>query len=141
VTPPSMATAQGRPPERYGASRPWARWLSVALVVALGLSGSAWLLWAALYHAGPQISASLLRFSVVGRHRLRVEVQIDRGEIAPVVCRVTAETADSSIVGDRTFAVPARGAAAVTVSRVIVTERPAANATLQGCTATSPGAG
>jgi hypothetical protein len=138
---PSATRAPARPPERYRAGRPWARWLTVVLVIALGLSGSAWLLWAALYHAGPQVNASLLSFSVVGRHQLQVKVQIDRGESTPVVCRVTAQTADSSIVGDRTFAVPAQGAASITVSRKIVTERPAVNATLQGCTATTPAVG
>jgi hypothetical protein len=138
---PSATRAPARPPERYGAGRPWARWLTVLLVITLGLSGSAWLLWAALSNAGPQVSASLLSFSVLGRHQLRAEVQIDRGVGTPVVCRVTAQTADSSIVGDRTFAVAARGPASITVSRIIVTERPAVNATLQGCTAPTPGAG
>jgi hypothetical protein len=122
------------PPGRYGAPRPWVRWLSIVTVIALALSGSGWLLWAALYQATPQVESRLVGFTVADRHRIDVVVQVDRSAAVAATCRITAQGIDHGIVGQLVFVVPADAASSVTVNQSVTTERAAATAVLDGCT-------
>jgi hypothetical protein len=103
-------------------------------VIALGLSGSGWLLWAALYQANPQVSSRLVGFTVVNQHRVDVVVQVDRSAAVAATCRVTAQSIDRGVVGQLVFVVPADAASSVTVEHPVTTERAAAAAVLDGCT-------
>ena len=114
--------------------RAWVRWLTVVLIVALGLSASAWLLWAALYHSDPQVGSRLVSFRVVDGHRVDVTILVDRGSDVAATCRVVAQDAAGGVVGASTFLVPAGGASSVMVTESVTTERRAANAVLGVCT-------
>ena len=130
----TASTQAAMPAQRYRPPQPWVRWLTVVTVVALALSGSGWLLWAALYHSSPQVASRLLGFRVVGAHRVDVVVQVQRRTEVAATCRVVAQAADHGVVGDLTFGVPAEGASTVTLSRAVPTERTAVAAVLEGCT-------
>ena len=132
TTPSAPGTAV--PAQRYGAPRPWVRWLTVVTVIALALSGSGWLLWAALYQANPQVASRLIGFTVSGRHRVDVVLQVDRSAAVAATCRVTAQSADHGVVGQLVFTVPADASSSVTVSRSVTTERRAVAVVLDGCT-------
>ena len=110
------------------------RWSTILVVVALGLSGCAWLIWVALYQANGQVSSQLVGFRVVDAHRVDVTIQVDRTTSVAATCRVTAQAGDQALVGDLTFVVPAQEASSVIVNQSVPTERLATNAVLHGCT-------
>jgi hypothetical protein len=127
----------GRPVERYGAPRPWARPLTVAVAALLAMAGLAWLLWAALYHATPPVSAQLRAFHVQGDGAVTATIDVRREPGVAVVCLLEAQAADHLIVGERQVRLPSGPQQTLTRTYRIETERPATNAVLDSCRPTA----
>ena len=119
--------------ERYGTRPRWSRPVGVALVSVVALVGLAWLIWAALAGSSPAVSAQVRGFEVTSEHRISVTLTVVRRDGDPVRCEVYAQASDYSVVGERTFQIPAGEAGSVTVDETITTERQAVNARLRGC--------
>ena len=122
-----------RPVDRYGAPRPWARPLTIALAAVLAVAGMTWLLWAGLYHESPPVSAQLRGFHVQGDDTVSATIDMHRNPGVAVVCVLEAQAADHFVVGERQVRVPAGPQQALTRTYRIETERPATNAVLDGC--------
>jgi hypothetical protein len=124
-----------RPAERYGAPRPWARPLTIGLAVVLALAGGAWLLWAGLHHAQPEVSARLRTFRVLDGQTVSATIDLEREPGTAATCLLEAQASDHFVVGEREVSVPAGPREALTLTYRIETERPATNAVLDGCSA------
>jgi hypothetical protein len=131
--PGAPAVTIARPVERYGAPRPWARPLVVALTVLLVLVGGGWLVWAALFHATPAVSGGLRTFRVLGDGMVSATIDVQREPGVGAVCLLEAQATDHSVVGERRVRIPPGPAERLTRTYRIETERPATNAVLDGC--------
>jgi hypothetical protein len=127
---------QVRPAGRYRTSAPWVRPLVVAAVALLAVAFGAWLVWAGLHHANPEVSARVTGFRVADDNTVRVTVQIERAAGQAVTCLVRAQAADHAIVGEREVVVPAGGDTSLQRTVVVRTERPATTGVLGGCRTT-----
>jgi hypothetical protein len=128
-----------RPVERYGAPRPWARPVTIAVVALLVLVGGGWLAWAALFHAQPDVSARLRAFEVLGDRVVSATIDVEREPGLAAVCLLEAQASDHFVVGERRIRIPPGPEEALTLTYRIETERPATNAVLDGCTASGAG--
>ena len=73
------------------------------MAVALG-----WLIWAALFHSQPAVAAQVSSYTVVSDTLIEVTLTVDRRDpTQPVTCRVLAQAADHSAVGEQQVGVPA----------------------------------
>ncbi|MDQ4085257.1 MAG: DUF4307 domain-containing protein [Actinomycetota bacterium] len=122
-----------RPADRYGAPRPWARPLAVGVTVLLAVLGGGWLLWAALYHATPPVSAQMRAYRVLGDGAVSATIDVEREPGLAVTCLLEAQASDHFVVGERQVRIPAGPVRALTRTYRIETERPATNAVLDGC--------
>ena len=108
------------------------------LVVAIGIgvaTALTWLIWAALFHARPAVAAQVSAFSVVSDTAIEVTLTVDRRDPSqPVTCRVLAQAADFSAVGEQEVSIAATTARVVDQKLTLVTLRRAATATAKGCT-------
>jgi hypothetical protein len=108
------------------------------LIVAIGIGVAialSWLIWAALFHSRPAVAAQVSAFSVVSDTAIEVTLTVDRRDPArPVTCRVLAQAADFSAVGEQQVAVAGGAARVVDQKLTLVTLRRAATATAKGCT-------
>jgi hypothetical protein len=135
-----MVTRSARPADRYGSPSPWVRPAILTGVVVVAATGLAWLLWAAFYHANPQVASRLVSYDVVDTHPVDVTIQVDRATEVTATCRVLAEASDHAVVGDLTFRVRPEsvgsrtGRTTSTEQVTIVTDREATTAVLRGCT-------
>lgn len=114
---------------RYGAPRPVLRMALVAVLVVVGASFVTWVLWAAWFHATPQVSSQLVGFRVVDDHETRANVDVHLFEDVEASCLVRALAEDHTPVGEASF-VPVEGGNEV----VIRTERRATSVEKLGCT-------
>jgi hypothetical protein len=109
-----------------------------ALVVAIGLGVAValgWLIWAALFHSQPAVTAQVSAYSVVSDTAIDVTLTVDRRDPGqPVTCRVLAQAADLSNVGEQYVAVGAATERVVDQKLTLVTLRRATIATVEGCT-------
>lgn len=104
----------------------------VAVGVAIALS---WLVWAALVHARPAVSAQVLSYTVTSDTTIAVVMTVDRRDAStPVTCRVIAQSADFQTVGEQQVAVPATAARVVNVDVNLTTLRRATAPSVKGCT-------
>ena len=107
------------------------------LVVMVGVGVAvalAWLIWAALFHSRPVVASQVSAFTVVSDTAIDVTLTVDRRDPAqPVTCRVLAQAADFSPVGEQQVAVPGTSARVVNQKLTLVTLRRAATATVEGC--------
>jgi hypothetical protein len=104
--------------------------IGVGTAVALG-----WLIWAALFHSQPAVTAQVAAYSVVSDTSIEVTLTVDRRDpTQPVTCRVLAQAADLSPVGEQQVAVGPTAARVVDQKLTLVTLRRAATATVEGCT-------
>jgi hypothetical protein len=120
--------------QRYGAPSRSRRALLVVLasVVCVGLL--AWLLWAMLFHANPEISSEEIGHEIVSDHlaTIRVQIEIDDGLDDPT-CALRAISHDKAIVGETTYRPdPAAGP---TYEIEVRTERRATTVEWLGCKA------
>jgi hypothetical protein len=108
------------------------------LVVAIGLGVAValgWLIWAALFHSRPAVTAQVSAYSVLSDTAIDVTLTVDRRDPArPVTCRVLAQAADLSNVGEQYVAVGAATARVVDQKLTLVTLRRATIATVERCT-------
>lgn len=122
-----------RPADRYGAPRRWPRWLAVAVTAVVATAGGGWLVWAALYHSQPQVSARLRTFEVLGDGVVAATIDVHREPGLAATCLLEAQAADHFVVGERRVRIAAGPAESLTRTYRIRTERPATNAVLDGC--------
>ena len=124
--------------ERLRRRYPQPRVPRLLLVVAIGVGVAValgWLIWAALFHSQPAVSAQVSAYSVVSDTVIEVTLTVDRRDPAqPVTCRVLAQAADFSPVGEQQVAVAAATARVVNQKLTLVTLRRATTATAEGCT-------
>ena len=101
-------------------------------VIAIGLLG--WLIWAALVHSNPVVSASVPSYVVVSDARIDVVVTVDRPDPSiPVVCRISAQAADFQPVGEVNLPVEATTDRVVDTKVSITTLRRAVTAVVREC--------
>jgi hypothetical protein len=104
--------------------------IGLGVAVALG-----WLIWVALFHSRPAVTAQVSAYSVVSDTAIDVTLTVDRRDPAqPVTCRVLAQAADLSNVGEKYVAVGATTLRVVDLKLTLVTLRRATVATVEGCT-------
>jgi hypothetical protein len=122
--------------ERYGAPSPLRRRVVVVGSVLLALVFLAWLGWATLAHADPDVTSELVRFTVDDEHSATAEVDVKLADDdVEATCTVRAIAADHAVVGELTFDVDAGALAGGTpLERVIRTDRRATSVDLVGCT-------
>lgn len=103
----------------------------IAIGVAITLG---WLVWAALVHATPAVSATVSAYEVAD-NSISVTVTVDRPDPSkPVTCRVIAQAADFQTVGERLVPVEATPAKVVNVQVKVTTLRRSTSASVKGCT-------
>jgi hypothetical protein len=122
-----------RPAARYGAPRPWARPLAVAVAVLLALVGCGWVLWAGLHHAQPPPVAAHLRTYAVADAGVSATITVRREAGVGATCLLLAQADDHLLVGERRVRIPPGPQETLTLTYRIRTERPATNAVLGGC--------
>ncbi len=116
------------PPPRV--SRP----IKIALIAVGVIISLSWLIWAALVHAQPDVSAQVSRY-VAADDSIAVTVTVDRPDPSrPVTCRVIAQAQDFQTVGEQRVPVAATEAKIVNVTVEVKTLRRATSASVKGCT-------
>lgn len=127
------ATDRERLARRYPAPRlPRALLIAVVAVVAAG--SLSWLIWTALVHAEPVVSAKVAAYTVVSDSRIDATVIIDRPDPSiPVVCRVSAQAEDFQPVGEVNLPVEATAEGVVNTTISITTVRRATTAVIREC--------
>jgi hypothetical protein len=130
-----VSDAEERLRRRYPRSRVPRPLLIVAIAIGVAVA-MGWLVWAALYHSRPVVAAQISAFTVVSDTAIDVTLTVDRRDPAvPVTCRVLAQAADHSAVGEQQVIVAATAARVVNQKLTLVTLRRAVTATVDGCTA------
>lgn len=116
--------------DRYGV-RSQRAWLPYAL--SFLLIGGGWLMWAALHHAEPAISYSLIAFDNSDPRNTEIRFVLTRRDpSAPATCILAARDLDKVIVGEIVDHIPAsKGAIERTV--VIPSRADAVNAGITTC--------
>lgn len=91
--------------DRYGV-RSQRAWIPYAL--SFLLIGGGWLIWAALHHAEPEISSSLVAFDNTDPRNTEIRFIVTRRDpSAPATCIVAARDFDKVIVGQIVDHIPA----------------------------------
>lgn len=116
--------------DRYGIRNQRA-WLPYAL--SFLIIGGGWLIWAALHHAEPEISHSLVAFNNDDPRNTEIRFIVNRRDpSAPATCILAARDFDKVIVGQIVDRIPAsKGAIERTV--VIPSRADAVNAGVTTC--------
>ena len=105
----------------------------VALGTAIAL---AWLVWTALRHAEPVVSADVSSFVITSDTSMEVTMTVQRPDPSiPVTCRVVAQATDFQPVAEKEVAVPASTIELADLHLTLTTLRRATSATVSGCTA------
>lgn len=119
--------------DRYG-QRPM-RWKGLAVVILV--VGGAWLTWAGLHHSRPDISSTLVSFTVPSESTMSIRYSIDRRDPnSVIVCTLVAHDFNKNVVGQFDDSIPA-GAAHVDKTTLIHTRSTAVSATVSRCRASS----
>ncbi|MGL5808557.1 MAG: DUF4307 domain-containing protein [Nocardioides sp.] len=128
--------------ERYGIGRPGRRRLTVTAVAATGTVFLGWLAWSTWFHARPEIASELVSREITGDYTLTARIAVRRAEPSVSgICLVRALAEDHTVVGERSFGVPAGGDSTgaeqllQTLRVEVRTERRATAVELIGCTA------
>ncbi|WP_375430353.1 DUF4307 domain-containing protein [uncultured Friedmanniella sp.] len=118
------------PPPRV--SRP----VLIVLVAAGSAVALGWLIWAALLHAEPVVSAQVPYYNVTSDTSIDVTITVQRSDPSiPVTCRVIAQATDFQPVAELQVPVPASAVKLADVSVKLTTLRRATSASVSGCTA------
>jgi len=116
------------PPPRL--SRP----VLVALVAAGTAVGLGWLVWAALLHATPAVSAQVSAFRVTSDTSIEVTMTVQRSDPAvPATCRVIAQSTDFQPVAEKEVAVQPGTVKLADIELTLTTLRRATSASVTGC--------
>ena len=116
--------------DRYGISptRTWVRYAVGFLVV-----GGAWIIWAGLHHARPELSQELIAFENSDPRNPTIRYSITRrDQSAEVICTLTARDYDKNVVGQIDDLISA-GANTVERTIAIPTRADAVNVGIAGC--------
>jgi hypothetical protein len=106
----------------------------VALVGAGTALGLGWLVWAALAHATPAVTAQVSAFTVVSDTTIRVTMTVQRQDPArAATCRVIAQSTDFQPVAEREVPVPSSSVALANIVLDLTTLRRATSASVSGC--------
>jgi hypothetical protein len=116
--------------DRYGV-RPQRAWIPYALSFAI--IGTAWLVWAGIDHAEPEVSFSLVAFDNANPRNTEIRYIITRRDPAQLAtCIITARDFDKVVVGQIVDHIPATsGAIERTVT--IPSRADAVNASVESC--------
>jgi hypothetical protein len=91
--------------DRYGI-RPQKAWVPYAL--SFLLIGGAWIIWAGMHHAEPDISANLVAFNNQDPRNIEIEYSVTRRDPSKAgTCVITARDINKVIVGQLSDQVPA----------------------------------
>ncbi|HET7327901.1 MAG TPA: DUF4307 domain-containing protein [Nocardioidaceae bacterium] len=137
MTLPSSGVSRhrGGPADRYGSRRRWTRPATVAGVAVLAVVAAGWVVWAALYHADPEVASRVQAFEVTSSREVKVTIAIERDPGTTVFCLIKAQAGDHSVVGEREVVVPGGSKTSLTRTYVVTTEREATAGVLDGCRA------
>jgi hypothetical protein len=106
----------------------------IGLIAVVAVGSLSWLIWTALVHAEPVVSAKVAAYTVVSDSRIDATVIIDRPDPSvPVVCRVSAQAEDFQPVGEVNLAVEATADGVVNTTITITTVRRATTAVIREC--------
>jgi hypothetical protein len=109
----------------------------VGIIAVIAAGSLTWLIWTALVHAEPVVSAEVAAYTVVSDSRIDATVIVDRPDPSiPVVCRVSAQAEDFQPVGEVNLAVPATADGVVNQTISITTVRRATTAVIRECSPT-----
>jgi hypothetical protein len=116
--------------DRYGI-KPANRWRPVALSILI--AGTAWLLWAGLHHARPEITSRLISFEVSSDREIVIRYEATRRDPErELTCTLVARDIEKLIVGQIDDVVPA-GQSQINRSTPIPTRNLAATASVLRC--------
>ena len=106
-------------------------------LVALGAAvGMTWLIWAALFHADPVVTADVPAFEITSDTSMSVTITVQRPDPSiPVSCRVVAQATDFQPVAEKVVQVPASTVRLANIPVQLTTLRRATSASVSGCTA------
>lgn len=110
------------------------RAVMVGLVAAGTAAGLGWLIWAALAHATPAVSAQVSAFEIVSDTTTRVTMTVQRpNPSVAATCRVIAQSQDFQPVGEQEVEVPASTLELADLKIELTTLRRATSASVTGC--------
>jgi hypothetical protein len=106
----------------------------IGIVAVLAAGSLTWLIWTALVHSEPVVSADVASYTVVSDARIDATVIVDRPDPSiPVICRVSAQAEDFQPVGEVNLAVEATEEGVVNTTISITTVRRATTAVIREC--------
>jgi len=128
VTDPAERLRRRYPPPRL--PRP----VLVALVAAGTAVGLGWLVWAALLHANPAVSAQVSAFEITSDTTMKVTMTVQRSDPSvPATCRVIAQSPDFQPVAEQEVQVPSSTVKLANMDLTLTTLRRATSASVSGC--------
>ena len=109
--------------------RTWVKYAAAFLV-----AGIAWVIWAGLHHARPELSQQLISFENSDPRNPTIRYSIERRDkSAVVICTLTARDFDKNIVGQIDDLIAAGGANSVERTVAIPTRADAVNVGIARC--------
>jgi len=106
----------------------------VGLVVLAAGVGLAWLIWAALAHATPAVSAQVSSFDITSDTSITVTMTVQRSDTSvPATCRVIAQSTDFQPVAEQEVAVQPSTVKLADIKLELTTLRRATSASVSGC--------
>jgi hypothetical protein len=122
-----------RPAGRYddGSKRP--RPAAVAALVVLVGGFGAWVLWAGLGAATPEVRSDLLGFRIVNADSVRARIEVSADASRPVACTLQAEDRNHEPVGLVRTTLPAGADATRRAEVVVHTRSSAVTVVIVGC--------
>jgi hypothetical protein len=128
VTDAADRLARRYPPPRLS------RAVRVGLVAAGTALGLGWLVWAALAHSSPAVTAQVSAFDVVSDTSITLTLTVQREDPSlPAHCRVIAQAPDFQPVAEQEVPVPASAVALADIPLELTTLRRATSASVSGC--------
>ena len=83
--------------DRYGQSRNYT-WLVAILVSIIGIS---WLIWAALFHATPEIKTQVISYNATSAKEIELKFQVTRKDDSKLfTCTLTGTDINHFVVGE-----------------------------------------
>jgi Domain of unknown function (DUF4307) len=122
-----------RPAGRYGENSRRPRPLVVAALVVLVASFGAWVLWAGLGAATPDVRNTMLGFRIVGASSVRTSIEVSADAHRTVTCTLQAEDRNHEPVGVARTTLPAGTAATRRANVVVRTRSLAVTVVIVGC--------
>lgn len=110
------------------------RAVMVGLVAAGTAVGLGWLVWAALAHSTPAVTAQVSGFEIVSDTTVRVTMTVQRPDPSiPALCRVIAQSQDFQPVAEQEVRVPASALELADLKLELTTLRRATSASVTSC--------